>query len=128
MYLSVTAMLGNDSSKQDPDAGESPFFVAGGQSSESSHPTPQHYAASPAALLQLELLLNQPVVDLAAVTTVVTNDPGLRAYVLHLAHADSPGHVAEATPSIHECIVQIGIDALRAALREFPMTNGRPKK
>jgi hypothetical protein len=79
------------------------------------HRTP----ATPEALFQLELLLQERAVDLAMVTDIVTRDPGLRIHVLHLAH--DMGDMTEVTPSLHECIVEIGIEGLRESLREARM-------
>ena len=79
-----------------------------------TNPNPRA-SATPEALIQLELLLQERAVDLAAVTDIVTRDPGLRIHVLHLAHG--MGDVTEVTPSLHECIVEIGIEGLRESLR-----------
>ena len=79
----------------------------------------QRAAATPESLLQLELLLEERAVDLAAVTDVVTRDPGLRIHVLTLAH--DTGEMTEVTPSLHECIVEIGIEGLRESLRNARM-------
>lgn len=81
---------------------------------------PIHRAsATPEALLQLELLLQERAVDLAAVTEVVTKDPGLCIHVLHLAH--DMGDMTEVMPSLQECIVEIGIEGLRESLRNARM-------
>jgi len=71
---------------------------------------------SPEALLRLELLLGERVVDLSAVSDIVTQDGGLKTHVLQLAH-DSV-HPDGADPSLHECIVEIGIERLRESLRQ----------
>lgn len=76
-------------------------------------------AATPEALLQLEILLQERAVDLAAVTEIVTRDPGLRIHVLHLAH--DMGDMTEVIPSLQECIVEIGIEGLRESLRDARM-------
>jgi c-di-GMP-related signal transduction protein len=75
--------------------------------------------AMPEALLRLELLLGERAVDLTAVSDVVTRDPGLRIHVLRLAH--DTGEMTEVLPSIHECIVEIGIEGLRESLRHARM-------
>ena len=81
---------------------------------------PIHRASvTPEAVLQLELLLEERAVDLAAVTEIITRDPGLRTHVLHLAH--DMGDVTEVMPSLHECIVEIGIEGLRESLRNARM-------
>jgi len=81
---------------------------------------PTHRAtATPEALLQLEILLQERAVDLAAVTEIVTRDPGLRIHVLHLAH--DMGDMTEVIPSLQECIVEIGIEGLRESLRDARM-------
>jgi len=64
---------------------------------------------TPEDLLQLEMLLGEWVVDLGAVTQLVAHDIGLQAYVLQLAHdLGEERH----SPSIHECIVEIGVEGL----------------
>lgn len=79
----------------------------------------QRAAATPESLLQLELLLQERAVDLAAVTDIITNDPGLRIHVLHLAH--DMGDMTEVIPTLHECIVEMGIEGLRESLRNARM-------
>lgn len=83
-----------------------------------SNPT-HRVSATPEALLQLEILLQERAVDLAAVTDIVTRDPGLRIHVLHLAH--DMGDMTEVTPTLQECIVEIGIEGLRESLRDARM-------
>ena len=80
---------------------------------------PHRATATPKALFQLELLLQERAVDLAAVTEIVTKDPGLRIHVLHLAH--DMGDMTEVIPSLQECIVEIGIEGLRESLRDARM-------
>jgi len=70
---------------------------------------------TPEALLRLEILLGERVVDLAAVTEVAGLDTGLKTHILQLAH--DTGEMADAVPSLHECIVEIGIEGLRETLR-----------
>jgi len=82
----------------------------------------QHAGATPESLLQLELLLEERAVDLAAVTDIVTRDPGLRIHVLTLAH--DTGEMTEVTPSLHECIVEIGIEGLRNVYDEGGLNIG----
>ena len=68
---------------------------------------------TPEDLLRLELLLEEGVVDLAAVSKLVSRDAGLQSCVLQLAHnlgESSP------SPSIHECIVEIGVEGLLSIL------------
>ena len=81
--------------------------------------TTHRATATPEALLQLEILLQERAVDLAAVTEIVTRDPGLRIHVLHLAH--DMGDMTEVIPSLQECIVEIGIEGLRESLRNARM-------
>ncbi len=73
-------------------------------------------AVSAEALLCLELLLGERVVSLSAVSEIVTQDGGLKTHVLQLAHDSS--HSDEADLSVHECIVEIGIERLRESLRQ----------
>jgi hypothetical protein len=73
-------------------------------------------AASAEALLRLELLLGDQVVDLSAVSEIVTRDGGLKTHVLQLASDD--GRADEPDLSVHECLVEIGIERLRESLRQ----------
>jgi hypothetical protein len=85
-------------------------------------------AVSAEALLRLELLLGERVVDLSSVSDIVTQDDGLKTHVLQLAHdtgrdidSDSDSacaHSDGADLSMHECIVEIGIEQLRESLRQ----------
>jgi hypothetical protein len=69
------------------------------------------------ALLRLELLLGDRVVNLTAVSDIVTQDGGLKTHVLQLAHDSAPtDDVLDI--SVHECIVEIGIERLRESLRQ----------
>jgi len=79
-------------------------------------------SVSAEALLRLELLLGERVVDLTAVSDIVTQDGGLKTHVLQLAHDSDSSSAnlasAEAELSMHECIVEIGIEQLRESLRQ----------
>ena len=66
-------------------------------------------------MLRLELLLGERVVDLAAVAKVVTLDTGLKTHILQVAH--DTGEMADAIPTVHECLVEIGIEGLKETLR-----------
>ncbi len=76
-------------------------------------------AVTPEALLRLELLLGERVVDLAAVATVVSLDAGLKTHILQVAH--DTGEMADAVPTVHECLVEIGIEGLKETLRQARM-------
>ena len=56
------------------------------------------------------------MVSLGAVSDIVTHDGGLKTHVLQLAHDCSRPNDSEM--SVHECIVEIGIERLRESLRE----------
>ena len=73
-------------------------------------------AVSAEALLRLELLLGERVVDLSAVSDIVTQECGLKTHVLQLAHDSEPLDGIET--SLHEYIVDIGIERLRESLRQ----------
>jgi len=77
-------------------------------------------ATKPETLLRLELLLQEPVVDLAAVSAVVKSNKCLRNHVVRLARAETGDPSGDMIPSLHECIVHIGINALRRSLLELP--------
>ena len=68
------------------------------------------------ALLRLELLLGERVVNLGAISDIVTHDGGLKTHVLQLAHDSQPTDGTSIT--VHECIVEIGIERLRESLRQ----------
>jgi hypothetical protein len=68
------------------------------------------------ALLRLELLLGDRVVNLTAVSDIVTQDSGLKTHVLQLAHDSAPSAIVDI--SVYECIVEIGIERLRESLRQ----------
>lgn len=74
------------------------------------------------ALLRLELLLGERVVDLSAVSDIVTQDGGLKSHVLQLAHDSDNSGAGLASDgsglSLHQCIVEIGIEQLRESLRQ----------
>ena len=76
-------------------------------------------AVTPEALLRLELLLGERVVDLASVAKVVSLDAGLRTHILQVAH--DTGEMADAVPTVHECLVEIGIEGLKETLRQARM-------
>jgi hypothetical protein len=73
-------------------------------------------AVSAEALLRLELILGERVVNLSAVSDIVTHDSGLKTHILQLASDGVPSNGADA--SVHECIVKIGIERLRESLRQ----------
>ncbi len=79
-------------------------------------------SVSAEALLRLELLLGERVVDLSAVSDIVTQDSGLKTHVLQLAHDSDSSSASVASDgaelSMHECIVEIGIEQLRESLRQ----------
>lgn len=72
-------------------------------------------AVSAEALRCLELLLGERVVDLSAVSDIVTRDGGLKTHVLQLANDGADGD--ETDLSVDEYIVEIGIERLRESLR-----------
>jgi len=73
-------------------------------------------AVSPEALLRLQLLLGERVVSLSAVSDIVTQDGGLKTHVIQLAHDTI--YPDQADLSVHESIVEIGIERLRESLRQ----------
>jgi hypothetical protein len=73
-------------------------------------------AVNAEALLRLELLLGERVVSLGAVSDIVTQDGGLKTHVLQLAHDSA--YPEESALTVHECIVEIGIERLRESLRQ----------
>ncbi len=69
----------------------------------------------PNALLQLELCLSEPSVDLSEVTAIVRGDVGMTAQLLRLAAREieeSPAKVV----SISDIVVDVGVEKLRALM------------
>ena len=71
--------------------------------------------AKPEALLRLEVLLSQRVIDLGVASEIVTGDPGLKAHIIQLARECD--EVQESFPRVPDCIVAIGVGGLRECLR-----------
>ena len=71
--------------------------------------------AKPEALLRLEVLLSQRVIDLGVASEIVAGDPALRAYVFQVARECD--EVQESFPRVPDCIVAIGVGGLRECLR-----------
>jgi HD-like signal output (HDOD) protein len=79
-----------------------------------------HLTALPLTLLQMELLLDSPVVDLRTLAEVVQRDTGLATQLLQLANADR--HPEEYMLRIEDCLVDLGISWLLAVVRELPVS------
>src|SRR5271170_6699484 len=81
------------------------------------------FPAMPSALLQLELCLSAPVVDLQDVTDIIKGDVGLTVQLLRLAAreiAKSPGKLI----GISELVVQVGVAKLFALATETKSLTG----
>lgn len=74
--------------------------------------------ALPLTLAELELLLQQPVVDLAAVAEVVKRDASFTAQLLLLANHDC--EESERFYRVEDCLVQLGSSAVQELVRETP--------
>jgi HD-like signal output (HDOD) protein len=67
----------------------------------------------PDALLQLELCLSAPVVDLQDIINIIKSDLGLTVQLLRLAaHETEPA--SDRMSAIREIVIQVGIDKLKA--------------
>src|SRR5450755_847876 len=106
------------------------FGSGGGKSSASGYPRRSegnwkarclpHLTALPVTLLQMELLLDCPVVDLDALAEVVQHDSGFTAQLLGLANADR--HPDDHLLRIEDCLVDLGIFWLLAMVRDLPVS------
>jgi HD-like signal output (HDOD) protein len=72
-------------------------------------------AALPSTLVRIELLLNEPIIDLQALADVVMQDTNLAFQLQHLSNADR--HPDNHLLRIEECLVDLGIDWLLAMVR-----------
>jgi hypothetical protein len=127
MYDLATAMLVTDSEKYSLPDKSSTVWSPDQREVHRRRQTPRTMpclAAKPETLLRLELLLQEPVVDLAAVSAVVKSDKCLRSHVVRLARAETGDPSGDMIPTLHECIVHIGISALRRSLLELPLAKG----
>jgi hypothetical protein len=79
-----------------------------------------HLTALASTLLQMELLLDCPVLDLYALAKVVQRDTGLATQLLQLANADR--HPEDHMLSIEDCLLDLGIRWLLAIVRELPLS------
>jgi hypothetical protein len=79
-----------------------------------------HLTALPVTLLQMELLLDCPVVDLDALAEVVQHDSEFTAQLLELANADR--HPDDHLLRIEDCLVDLGIFWLLAMVRDLPVS------
>jgi len=90
--------------------------------SDSNWNTPclPHLTALPSTLAQLELLLDRPVVDLAALADLVQSDSVLASQLLRLVNIDR--HPDDFILRIEYCLVELGITWLLAMVRELPVS------
>jgi len=72
-------------------------------------------AARPSTLARMELLLNEPIIDLRALTDVVSQDANLAMQLQRLSNADR--HPDDRLLRVEECLVELGIDWLLALVR-----------
>ncbi len=79
-----------------------------------------HLMALPATLVQMELLLNDPVVDLHALAEVVSKDLAFTIQLLRLSNMDR--HPENYFLRIEDCLVDLGIDWLLTLVREAPLS------
>jgi len=71
-------------------------------------------------LVEMELLLNAPPVDLFSLAQVVQKDVVLASQLLRLANTDR--HPQEYLLRIEDCLVDVGIDWLLALVEEVPLS------
>ena len=70
--------------------------------------------ATPEAISKLELLVASRVMDLRAISDVVSGDPGLKAQVIYILRETD----ATSTPltSLEGCVVELGREGMRECL------------
>jgi hypothetical protein len=88
--------------------------------SQWNSPSLPHLTALPSTLAQMELLLDRPVVDLAALAEVVQSDDVLASQLLRLVNIDR--HPDDRLLRIDECLIELGISWLLAIVRELPVS------
>jgi len=97
-------------------------FRAAGQRKQfgsDPHPAcPPLLPALPLTLAEMELLLQEPVVDLGAIAEVAKRDASLTAQLLLLANRDR--EESDRFYRIEDCVVQLGISALQELVQETP--------
>ena len=76
---------------------------------------PQNFRVSPQALFRLELLTAGQVLDLRAISEVVSSDPGLMAHMVQLLQESDD--LFPACPSVEECVVELGREGMRRCVR-----------
>ena len=74
--------------------------------------------ALPLTLAEMELLLQEPVIDLGAIAEVAKRDASLAARLLLLANHDR--EASDRFYRIEDCLVQLGTAALRQLVRKTP--------
>ncbi len=79
--------------------------------------------ALPSTLVQMELLLSDPVVDLCALAEVVTKDTVLAGQLLRMSNVDRGRD--ERFLRVEDCLVDLGIDWLLAIVRDVPLSSQR---
>jgi HDOD domain len=79
--------------------------------------------ALPATLVQMELLLSDPVVDLCTLAEVVTKDTVLAGQLLRMSNIDR--RYEERFLRVEDCLVDLGIDWLLAVVRDVPLSSQR---
>jgi hypothetical protein len=72
-------------------------------------------AALPSTIVRMELLLNEPIIDLRALADVVNQDANLAMQLQHLSNVDR--HPDDRLLRTEECLVELGIDCLLAMVR-----------
>jgi hypothetical protein len=82
-------------------------------------PSPPHLTAMASTLVQMELLLDRPVVNLAALAEVVQSDITLASQLLRLVNIDR--HPDDSILCIDTCLVELGIIWLLEMVRELPV-------
>ena len=74
------------------------------------------FPAMPSTLVRLHILLQNRVVDLKSIVSVVRPDPGFAAEILRLTRNESQA----SSCSLHECLLDLGMENLRRAVRFIP--------
>ena len=86
----------------------------------------QHLPVNPASVARLELLIASRVMDLAAISEVISNDPGLRARIVQtLRETDA---TTSRVRSVEECVVELGREGMRQCLQSTRSRHAAERK
>jgi len=84
----------------------------------------QHLSINPDAVARMELLIASRVMDLRAISEVVSGDAGLMAHMIQtLKESDQ---ACPASPTVNECVIELGREGMRRCLRTTRLYSQAP--